>query len=130
MDSRRPCKEEGTPLNPTPQKILSYDARQQFSKLLDNVEHHGAHVVISRYVTPAGVLIPYDWYQAALAVTGAVARFAKDENGNWLAKDTSLTVGDLMQAIGEAAISQMETHGGTAPPEPATRETAAVRSAS
>ncbi len=34
---------------------------------LDRVEHHGEHVTMLRYKTPAAVLGPISWYESAQA---------------------------------------------------------------
>jgi antitoxin (DNA-binding transcriptional repressor) of toxin-antitoxin stability system len=53
--------------------MLSNDAQRRFRSVLDRVEHHGEHVTILRYKTPAAVLVPVTWYlstQAALSADG------------------------------------------------------------
>ena len=46
-------------------EVQASDARRDFSSLLDEVEHHGVHVKVLRYITPAAVIVPPDWYERA-----------------------------------------------------------------
>jgi PHD/YefM family antitoxin component YafN of YafNO toxin-antitoxin module len=56
-----------------PRHVLSDDARKRFREILDDVEHHGAQYQIRRYQTPAGVLVPADWFERARALLETVA---------------------------------------------------------
>lgn len=40
-------------------------ARRSFRELLNAVEHHGEHVTVLRYETPAAVIVPVSWYEQA-----------------------------------------------------------------
>ena len=51
-------------------QILSDEAKRTWSSLLDGVEHHGEHVTVLRYSTPAAVIVPVDWYEQAIAEIG------------------------------------------------------------
>jgi prevent-host-death family protein len=46
-------------------EVQSDTARRDFRTLLDGVEHHGEHVTILRYTTPAAVMVPVSWYEQA-----------------------------------------------------------------
>jgi prevent-host-death family protein len=46
-------------------QVQSEEARRRFRALLDSVEHKDEHVTISRYNTPAAVLVPWQWYRQA-----------------------------------------------------------------
>jgi prevent-host-death family protein len=46
-------------------QVRSDEARRTFRSLLDEVEHHDAHVTILRYDKPAAVLVSPEWYQQA-----------------------------------------------------------------
>lgn len=51
-------------------RVRSDEARRTFRTLLNEVEHQGAHVQVLRYDTPAAVLVPVPWYEAAQAALG------------------------------------------------------------
>ena len=46
-------------------QVLSEEARRRLSDLLDEVEHDGVIVEISRYKTPAAVMVPPEWFERA-----------------------------------------------------------------
>ena len=50
--------------------VLSEEARRGFSSLLDEVEHHAAHITVLRYKTPAAVIVPPEWYERACRALG------------------------------------------------------------
>ena len=54
----------------------SDEARSNFRSLLDDVEHHEAHVTILRHGKPAAVIVPVEWYwqMKAEITTGTVSR--------------------------------------------------------
>lgn len=56
-----------------PKQVLSDDARKRFREILDDVEHRGAQYQIRRYQTPAGVLVPADWFERVRALLKTVA---------------------------------------------------------
>ena len=62
--------------------MLSNDAQRSFRSVLDRVEHHGEHVTILRYKTPAAVLVPVTWYESAQAVLSADGPGRDQEAGN------------------------------------------------
>ena len=52
-------------------QVQSGEARRDFSSLLDEVEHHGVHVTVLRYTTPAAIIVPPDWYARAVQALAA-----------------------------------------------------------
>lgn len=52
--------------------IRSGEARDNFRDLLNDVEHHGEHITILRYNTPAAVIVPAEWYEQARAALGEI----------------------------------------------------------
>jgi prevent-host-death family protein len=56
---------------PEPQSWTSRTAREELTRVLDAVEYENAHVTITRYGRPAGLLVPPTWYRAALDVLAA-----------------------------------------------------------
>ena len=52
-------------------QVQSGEARRDLSSLLDEVEHHGVHVTVLRYTTPAAVIVPPDWYARAAQALAA-----------------------------------------------------------
>lgn len=52
------------------ESVRSDKARREFRALLNRVEHDGEHVTILRYDTPAAVIVPVEWHQAALDAIG------------------------------------------------------------
>jgi len=56
----------------TDRQVRTEEARRNFRELLNEVEHQGAHVTITRYDNPSAMLVPMEWYDRAvqaLAVT-------------------------------------------------------------
>jgi prevent-host-death family protein len=49
--------------------VAADDVRRRFRELLNEVEHQGAHLTVTRYGETAAVIVPYDWYQEARAMT-------------------------------------------------------------
>ena len=54
-------------MDPEGRQVRSDEARRELRGLLNAVEHDGEHVTILRYDTPAAVMVPVDWYEAAKA---------------------------------------------------------------
>ena len=50
-----------------PQSIPVERARKEFADLLDGTQHKGEFVEITRRNKPAGVIVPPDWFDAAVA---------------------------------------------------------------
>lgn len=48
-------------------KMLSDEVRRMWREVLNEVEHQDVHVTVQRYATPAAVIVPVGWYEAALA---------------------------------------------------------------
>jgi prevent-host-death family protein len=48
-------------------QVLSDEVRRTWRETLNEVEHQGAHVTVLRYSTPAAVIVPVSWYEAATA---------------------------------------------------------------
>ena len=46
-------------------QVRSDEARRNLKALLNEVEYGGEHIVITRYNTPAVVMVPIDWYEQA-----------------------------------------------------------------
>lgn len=44
------------------------EMRRNLRELLTEVERDGAHITITRYETPAAVMVPVDWYEQAKAL--------------------------------------------------------------
>jgi prevent-host-death family protein len=59
-------------------RVRSDEARRTFRALLNEVEHQGAHVTVLRYDTPAAVLVPVSWYEAAAERIEETASTAPD----------------------------------------------------
>ncbi|MFG2598979.1 type II toxin-antitoxin system Phd/YefM family antitoxin [Streptomyces sp. NPDC048462] len=55
-----------------PQSIPVEQARKEFADLLDGSQHKGEHAEITRRGKPAGILVPPDWYGAAIAALAEV----------------------------------------------------------
>lgn len=43
--------------------VRSDEARANFSGLIDEVTHDGAHVYVLRYDKPVAVIVPVEWYE-------------------------------------------------------------------
>jgi antitoxin (DNA-binding transcriptional repressor) of toxin-antitoxin stability system len=48
-------------------QVPSDKARRTFREILNDVEYKGEHVEILRYITPAAVIVPVEWHEAASA---------------------------------------------------------------
>jgi antitoxin (DNA-binding transcriptional repressor) of toxin-antitoxin stability system len=83
------------------------EARLKMRDILTAVER-GEHVQIQRYDTPTAVVVPVDWYRNVLALKRGVHAFTHDTDGGWLPGESELPVGELLSAIGEAAITELE----------------------
>ncbi|MFB6776510.1 type II toxin-antitoxin system Phd/YefM family antitoxin [Streptomyces sp. NPDC056352] len=55
-----------------PQSLPVEQARKEFADLLDGSQHKGEHTEITRRSKPAGVLVPPDWYESAVAAIAEV----------------------------------------------------------
>jgi prevent-host-death family protein len=88
-------------------QIGSEEARRAFRDLLDEAMR-GESTEIQRSGKLVAVLVPADWHRNALAVTRGVHAFIHDSDGHRLPDESQLPVGELMSAIGEAAISELE----------------------
>lgn len=53
-----------------PQSVPVERARKEFADLLDGTQHKGEFVEITRRGKSAGVLVPPDWYETAVAAIG------------------------------------------------------------
>jgi prevent-host-death family protein len=49
-------------------QVRTDEARRNLRELLNEVEHDGAHVTITRYGAPAAVIVPVDWYEQVKAL--------------------------------------------------------------
>ena len=83
------------------------EARRAFRDLLDEAMR-GESTEIQRSGKPVAVLVPADWYRNALAVGEGVRAFTHDSDGHRLPGESQLPVGELLSAIGEAAIGELE----------------------
>jgi prevent-host-death family protein len=88
-------------------RIGSEDARRKFRDLLDDAQA-GESAEITRNGKPVAVLVPIGWYRNAQGVGKGVYAFTHDTDGNRLPGESELPVGELMSAIGEAAIGELE----------------------
>ncbi|MEF9521302.1 MULTISPECIES: type II toxin-antitoxin system prevent-host-death family antitoxin [unclassified Streptomyces] len=50
-----------------PQSIPVERARKEFADILDDTQHHGGHVEITRRGKRSGIVVPPDWYDTAVA---------------------------------------------------------------
>jgi prevent-host-death family protein len=50
-----------------PQSVPVEQARKEFADLLDGSQHKGQHTEITRRGKRSGIVVPPDWYDAALA---------------------------------------------------------------
>lgn len=50
-----------------PQSVPVEQARKEFADLLDGSQHKGEHAEITRRGKRSGILVPPDWYDAAVA---------------------------------------------------------------
>lgn len=48
--------------------VSSGNFKYQLRSVLDRVQHHGAHIPISRHREPAGIIVPMGWYERAAAL--------------------------------------------------------------
>ncbi|MFJ9101315.1 type II toxin-antitoxin system Phd/YefM family antitoxin [Streptomyces sp. NPDC102405] len=55
-----------------PQSIPVEQARKEFADILDGSQHKGEHAEITRRGKRSGVLVPPDWYDAAVAALAEV----------------------------------------------------------
>ena len=55
-----------------PQSVPVEQARKEFADLLDGSQHKGEHTEITRRNKRAGILVPPDWYDAAVAALAEV----------------------------------------------------------
>ena len=55
-----------------PQSVPVERARKEFADLLDGTQHHGEFVEITRRGKRSGVVVPPDWYDAAVAALAEV----------------------------------------------------------
>ncbi len=53
-------------------EVQASEARRDFGSVLDDVEHHGTHVLVQRYTTLAAVMVPPDWYARAERALAAI----------------------------------------------------------
>lgn len=47
--------------------VSTADLRRDAREVLNEVEHHGAHAIVTRYGVPAAVIVPVPWYEQAKA---------------------------------------------------------------
>lgn len=52
-------------------QVRTEEARRNFRELLNEVEHQGAHIAITRYDNPSAILVPLDWYERAVQALAA-----------------------------------------------------------
>ncbi len=88
-------------------QVGSEEARRAFRDLLDEAMR-GESTEIQRSGKPVAVLVPADWYRNALVLQRGVHAFTHDTDGHRLPGESELPVGELLSAIGEAAISELE----------------------
>jgi hypothetical protein len=93
---------------PQHQEVRSDELRRNLRPLLNAVEREHAHVTIKRYDDDTAVIVPVGWYRIMLAIKEGVHAFTHDTDGNWLDGNEELPIGELLSAIGEAAISELE----------------------
>jgi hypothetical protein len=92
----------------TRREVRSEELRRNLRPLLNSVEREQAHVTIKRYDEDTAVIVPVGWYQIALVICEGVRAITHGSDGKRLPDETTLTVGDLHSAIGEAASSELE----------------------
>ena len=52
-------------------QVRTEEARRNFRELLNEVEHQGAHIAITRYDSPSAMLVPMEWYDRAVEALAA-----------------------------------------------------------
>lgn len=67
-------------------KVTSDEARREFRALLDSVLQEKAHVTISRYNTPAAVIVPVAWYSESVRIREAAERVIAQTNDRFIAE--------------------------------------------
>jgi prevent-host-death family protein len=61
-----------------PQSIPVEQARKEFADLLDGSQHKGEHSEITRRGKRSGVLVPPDWYDAAVAALADIKELRRE----------------------------------------------------
>lgn len=61
-----------------PQSIPAEQVRKEFADLLDGSQHKGEHSEITRRGKRSGVLVPPDWYDAAVAALAEVKELRRE----------------------------------------------------
>lgn len=55
-------------------KLNANEARALWRKMLDDAQHHGRATQVMRYREAIAVVVPADWYAAAVAAIGEPAK--------------------------------------------------------
>lgn len=87
-------------------QVGSEEARRAFRDLLDDAQR-GEATEVTRNAKPIAVLVPVNWYRTAAAIRKGVHVFTHDTDGNWLEGASELPVGELLSAMGTAAIEEL-----------------------
>jgi prevent-host-death family protein len=61
-----------------PQSVPVEQARKEFADLLDGSQHKGEFAEITRRGKSAGVLVPPDWYESAVAALSEVRELRRE----------------------------------------------------
>lgn len=54
-----------------PESLPVEEARKTFADILDGTQHHSQHVEITRRGKRAGIVVPPEWYDSAVAALEA-----------------------------------------------------------
>ena len=65
------------------EQYTSEDARREWRRILNSVEHDGAHVTITRYGVPAAVVVPVEWHDEAAAALTAQKKPSRNWHDGW-----------------------------------------------
>jgi len=90
------------------EQYTSEEARREWRRILNQVDH-GEHIEVTRYGEPVAVMVPISWHRSMLAVKKGVLAFTRDSHtAHQLPGETELPVGDLLSAIGNAALGSLD----------------------
>ena len=90
------------------EQYTSEEARREWRRILNKVDH-GEHIEVTRYGEPVAVMVPIAWHRSMLAVKKGVLAFTRDSHtAHQLPGETELPVGDLLSAIGNAALGILD----------------------
>lgn len=75
-----------------PQSLPVEEARKTLADVLDGTQHHGAHVEVTRRGKRAGVVVPPEWYDTAVAALSETPDVTHDVGSpKWVASKSAGT---------------------------------------